>query len=266
KSFFDNLSSSAFAVSNLDDKNGQVMLQNTQAAKHFYSLKALAEFKGKILENALTGLVMDINGKEVHFRLIGEFNAYNLLAIYGAAICLKENSDEVLRILTMLSSAEGRFDYVISKTKIIGIVDYAHTPDALENILSTIKKLRRGYEQVITVVGCGGDRDKTKRAIMATEAAALSDKVILTSDNPRSEDPMEILHDMEAGLNSAGKRKTLIIADRKEAIKQAVMLANTDDIVLVAGKGHEKYQEIKGVRTHFDDKEILLEMFELFEK
>jgi UDP-N-acetylmuramoyl-L-alanyl-D-glutamate--2,6-diaminopimelate ligase len=266
KSFFDHLSSSAFAVSNLDDKNGAVMLQNTQAAKHFYSLKTLAEFKGKILENALTGLVMDVNGKEVHFRLIGEFNAYNILAIYGAAICLKENSDEVLRILSTLTSAEGRFDYIISKTRIIGIVDYAHTPDALENILSTIKKLRRGYEQVITVVGCGGDRDKTKRPVMAKEAAELSDKLILTSDNPRSEDPMEILHDMEAGLNSAGKRKTLIIADRKEAIKNAVMLANAEDIVLVAGKGHEKYQEIKGVRTHFDDKEILLEMFDLLNK
>ena len=266
KSFFDHLSASAFAISNLDDKNGQVMLQNTQATKHFYSLKTLAEFKGKILENALTGLVMDVNGKEVHFRLIGEFNAYNILAIYGAAICLNENSDEVLRVLSMLTSAEGRFDYVVSKTRIIGIVDYAHTPDALENVLATIKKLRRGYEQVITVVGCGGDRDKTKRPIMAKEAAELSDKVILTSDNPRSEDPMEILHEMEAGLNSAGKRKSLIIPDRKEAIKTAISLANPEDIVLVAGKGHEKYQEIKGVRTHFDDKEVLNEMFELLGK
>ena len=242
------------------------MLQNTPATKHFYSLKTLAEFKGKILENALTGLVMDVNGKEVHFRLIGEFNAYNILAIYGAAICLNENSDEVLRVLSTLTSAEGRFDYVVSKTRIIGIVDYAHTPDALENVLSTIKKLRRGYEQVITVVGCGGDRDKTKRPVMAKEAAELSDKVILTSDNPRSEDPMEILHEMEAGLNSAGKRKSLIIPDRKEAIKTAISLANPEDIVLVAGKGHEKYQEIKGVRTHFDDKEVLSEMFQILNK
>ncbi|GGH79640.1 UDP-N-acetylmuramoyl-L-alanyl-D-glutamate--2,6-diaminopimelate ligase [Filimonas zeae] len=263
KSFFDHLTADAFALSNLDDKRGTVMLQNTPAKKYYYSLKSLAEFKGKILDNALTGLVMRVNDREVHFRLIGEFNAYNLLAIYGAAICLGESSEEVLRVLSMLNGAEGRFDYVISSTKVIGIVDYAHTPDALENVLATIKKLRKGHEQVITVVGCGGDRDKTKRPIMAQVAADMSDKVILTSDNPRSEEPMDIIKDMEGGLNSAAKRKTMIIADRLEAIKTAVSLAGKDDIILIAGKGHEKYQEIKGVRHHFDDKEILRELFGL---
>lgn len=263
KSFFDHLTADAFALSNLDDKRGTVMLQNTPAKKYYYSLKSLAEFKGKILDNALTGLVMRVNDREVHFRLIGEFNAYNLLAIYGAAICLGESSEEVLRVLSMLNGAEGRFDYVISSTKVIGIVDYAHTPDALENVLATIKKLRKGHEQVITVVGCGGDRDKTKRPIMAQVAADMSDKVILTSDNPRSEEPMDIIKDMEEGLNSAAKRKTMIIADRLEAIKTAVSLAGKDDIILIAGKGHEKYQEIKGVRHHFDDKEVLRELFGL---
>ncbi len=206
KSFFDNLSSDAFALSNLDEKRGTVMLQNSPAAKYYYSLKNLADFKGKILENVLTGLVMMINDKEVHFRLIGEFNAYNLLAVYGAAICLGEDSGKVLLVLSSLTGAEGRFDYMISKEKIIGIVDYAHTPDALENVLSTIKKLRKGDEQVITVVGCGGERDKTKRPEMAQIATALSNRAIFTSDNPRSEDPDQIIKDMEAGLNSAGKR------------------------------------------------------------
>ncbi len=266
KSFFDGLGGDAFAISNLDDKRGTVMLQNTPARKYYYSLKNIADFKGKILENALTGLQMTINNKEVHFRLIGEFNAYNLLAIYGAAICLGENSDEVLRVLSNLSSAEGRFDYMISGQKIIGIVDYAHTPDALENVLVTIKKLRKGSEKVITVVGCGGDRDKTKRPIMASTASELSDRVILTSDNPRTEDPQAILNDMEEGLNSAARRKAISILDRKEAIKTAVSLAGPEDIILIAGKGHEKYQEINGVKHPFDDKAILREMFELLEK
>jgi UDP-N-acetylmuramoyl-L-alanyl-D-glutamate--2,6-diaminopimelate ligase len=266
KSFFDGLSSSAFAISNLDDKRGTVMLQNTAAKKHFYSLKTMAEYKGKILENNLTGLVMTVNDKEVHFRLIGEFNAYNILAVYGAALCLGENSDEVLTTLSMMTGAEGRFDYIISNQQIIGIVDYAHTPDALQNVLATIKKLRKGNEQVITVVGCGGDRDKTKRPIMAEVASELSDRVILTSDNPRSEDPQDILKDMEAGLNSAARRKTISITDRKEAIKTAVSFANPTDILLVAGKGHEKYQEIKGVKHPFDDRAVLNEMFELLGK
>lgn len=263
KRFFDDLTADAFAISNLDDKRGTVMLQNTAAKKYYYSLKSLADFKGKILDNALTGLVMRVNDKEVHFRLIGEFNAYNLLAVYGAAVCLGEPSEEVLRVLSMLNGAEGRFDYIISSKQVIGIVDYAHTPDALENVLATIKKLRKGYEQVITVVGCGGDRDKTKRPVMAQVSAEMSDKVILTSDNPRSEDPMDIIKDMEEGLTSAAKRKSMIIPDRRQAIEMAVSLAGKDDIILIAGKGHEKYQEIKGVRHHFDDKEVLRELFGL---
>ncbi len=266
KSFFDHLPSEAFAISNADDKRGEVMLQNTHAKKYLYSLKTMAAFKGKILENVLTGLVMTVNDKEVHFRLIGEFNAYNLLAVYGAAVCLGEESEQVLTVLSMLTGAEGRFDYSISSGMIIGIVDYAHTPDALENVLATIKKLRKGHEQIITVVGCGGDRDKTKRPIMAQAACDLSDKVILTSDNPRTEDPAAILKDMEEGLTSAAKRKYILIADRKEAIKAAVSFANKEDIILVAGKGHEKYQDIMGVKHPFDDKEVLREMFELLGK
>jgi UDP-N-acetylmuramoyl-L-alanyl-D-glutamate--2,6-diaminopimelate ligase len=266
KSFFDHLSPVAFAISNLDDKRGEVMLQNTPAKKYYYSLKTLADFKGKILENALTGLVMTVNDKEVHFRLIGEFNAYNLLAVYGAAVCLGEKSEEVLTALSMLSGAEGRFDYIISNGLIIGIVDYAHTPDAIENVLMTIRKLRKGHEQIITVVGCGGDRDKTKRPVMAQTACDLSDKVILTSDNPRTEDPAQILKDMEEGLSSSAKRKYISIIDRREAIKTAVNLANREDIILVAGKGHEKYQDIKGVKHPFDDKEVLRETFRLLDK
>ena len=264
KLFFDNLPSSAFALSNADDKRGAVMLQNTHAAKFLYSLKTLADFKGKILENTLAGLIMIINEKEVHFRLIGEFNAYNLLAVYGTAICLGENKEDVLVSLSETTGAEGRFDYIISPSeKIIGIVDYAHTPDALVNVLETIQKLRKGHEQVITVVGCGGDRDKTKRPIMAEAACEYSTRVIFTSDNPRSEDPAQILRDMETGLNTAARKKSISIVDRKEAIKTAVSLAKGEDIVLVAGKGHEKYQEINGVKSPFDDKAILKEMFEL---
>lgn len=266
KHFFDDLPTSAFAISNADDKRGEVMLQNTKAKKYTYSLKTAASFKGKILENALTGLIMLVNDKEVHFRLIGEFNAYNLLAVYGAAICLEENNEAVLTALSLITGAEGRFDYSISSGLIIGIVDYAHTPDALENVLITIKKLRKGYEQIITVVGCGGDRDKTKRPIMAQAACDLSDKVILTSDNPRTEDPSAILNDMEQGLTSAAKRKYITIVDRSEAIKTAVSLANKEDIILIAGKGHEKYQDINGVKYPFDDKEVLRKMFELLGK
>ncbi|MBC7650755.1 MAG: UDP-N-acetylmuramoyl-L-alanyl-D-glutamate--2,6-diaminopimelate ligase [Deinococcales bacterium] len=266
KKFFDDLPSNAFVITNVDDKRGEVMLQNCIAKKYTYSLKTMADFKGKILDNALTGLQMLVNEMEVHFRLIGEFNAYNLLAVYGTAICLGEEKNEVLTALSMLTGAEGRFDYIISKQLIIGIVDYAHTPDALENVLATIKKLRKGHEQVITVVGCGGDRDKTKRPIMAQTACSFSNRVILTSDNPRTEDAADILKDMEEGLDSAGRRKTLIIADRKEAIKTAVTLANEDDIILVAGKGHEKYQDINGIKYPFDDKQVLRKIFELMDK
>jgi UDP-N-acetylmuramoyl-L-alanyl-D-glutamate--2,6-diaminopimelate ligase len=267
KSFFDSLPSDAFAISNADDKRGMVMLQNTNAKKYLYSLRTMAEFKGKILDNSLTGLVMNVNETEVHFRMIGEFNAYNLLAVYGAAICMGEDKQEVLRCLSVLTGAEGRFDYMVSpKERVIAIVDYAHTPDALLNVLATIKKLRKGNEQVITVVGCGGDRDKTKRPIMAEVACEHSDKVILTSDNPRSEDPAQIIKDMEAGVNVVTKRKCFSIIDRKEAIKTAISLAKREDIILVAGKGHENYQEIKGVKNHFDDKEVVREMFEMLER
>lgn len=263
KSFFDNLPATAFAISNLDDKRGTIMLQNTAAKRYFYSLRSMADFKGKVIENNLTGLVMTINDVEVHFRLIGEFNAYNLLLVYGAAICLKEDSGEVLAALSNISGAEGRFDYVVSENdKIIGIVDYAHTPDALLNVLATIRKIIKNDARVITVVGCGGDRDKAKRPVMATVACEYSSKAILTSDNPRSEDPLQILADMQEGLKSEHKRKCLVIADRREAIKTGVMLAQPGDILLVAGKGHEKYQEINGVKHHFDDKEELLNCFE----
>jgi UDP-N-acetylmuramoyl-L-alanyl-D-glutamate--2,6-diaminopimelate ligase len=267
KGFFDGLPASAFAITNIDDKRGAVMLQNTAAKKLSYSLRSMADFKGKILENSLTGLQMSINDQDVHFRLIGEFNAYNLLAVYGAAISLGENKQEVLQCLSNITGAEGRFDYTVSpKEKVIAIVDYAHTPDALINVLATIKKLKQGHEQVITVVGCGGDRDKTKRPVMGEVACEHSDKVIFTSDNPRSEDPMQILADMEAGLPVSARRKYVAIPDRKQAIKTAISMAQPEDIVLVAGKGHEKYQEIKGVKHHFDDKEVVQEMFELLGK
>jgi UDP-N-acetylmuramoyl-L-alanyl-D-glutamate--2,6-diaminopimelate ligase len=267
KCWFDNLSNTAFAISNADDKRGAVMLQNTAAKKYYYSLRTVADFKGKILDNNLSGLHMMINELEVHFKLIGEFNAYNLLAVYGAAINLGINKVDVLLALSNLDGAEGRFDYQVSNTeKIIGIVDYAHTPDALLNVLVTIKNLRKGYEKIITVVGCGGNRDKAKRPLMATVACEHSDKVILTSDNPRNELPDDILKDMQEGVTVVTKRKVITIADRYEAIKTAVSLCGKEDIVLVAGKGHEKYQEINGVKHDFDDKKIMNEVFELLGK
>jgi UDP-N-acetylmuramoyl-L-alanyl-D-glutamate--2,6-diaminopimelate ligase len=267
KLFFDGLSSDAFAITNSDDKRGEIMLQNTPASKYTYSLKTTADFKGKVLENNLTGLVMLVNDQEVHFRLIGEFNAYNLLAVFGTAICLGEEKAEILRNLSLLSGAEGRFDYMISsKEKIVGIVDYAHTPDALENVLSTIRKLRKNDERIITVVGCGGDRDKKKRPVMGEVACQLSDKVVFTSDNPRSEEPEAILKDMEEGLNTTARKKFISVTDRREAIKTAVNLSQPSDIVLVAGKGHEKYQEIKGVKYPFDDKVVLKDLFRLLDK
>jgi UDP-N-acetylmuramoyl-L-alanyl-D-glutamate--2,6-diaminopimelate ligase len=267
KSWFDNLPSNAFAISNADDKRGMVMLQNTAAKKIFYSLKTIADYKAKILDNSLSGLHLSINDTDVHFKLIGEFNAYNLLAVYATAISLGLDKQNVLQILSNINGAEGRFDYIVSqKENVIGIVDYAHTPDALINVLATIKKLRQGHEKIISVVGCGGNRDKTKRPIMAEVACEHSDKIILTSDNPRNEEPEEILADMQKGVNAAAKRKVITIADRKEAIKTAVSLSSPSDIVLVAGKGHEKYQEIKGVKYDFDDKKVLREMFELLEK
>ncbi len=268
KQFFDDLASSAFALSNADDKRGAVMLQNTRAKKYLYSLKTIADFKGKIIENSLLGLLILVNDIEVHFRLIGAFNAYNLLAVFGAAVCLGEDRLQSLQVLSSLTGAEGRFDFMTStKEKIIGIVDYAHTPDALLNVLATIKNLKAGGEEsIITVVGCGGDRDKTKRPVMAEVACEYSDKIIFTSDNPRSEDPALIIKDMEQGVPVIARKKYISIVDRREAIKTAVNLAKQQDIILVAGKGHEKYQEIKGVKYDFDDKQVLKEMMDLMEK
>jgi len=262
KAFFDQLGSSAFALTNADDKNGRVMLQNTRAHKKTYALKNIADFKAKIIESHFSGLLLDIDGQEVWFKLVGNFNAYNLLAVYAAAILLEQDRLKVLTVLSRLNGAEGRFDYITSPSGVIGVVDYAHTPDAVQNVLSTIQNIRKGTEQVITVIGCGGDRDKAKRPIMAQTACDWSDKVILTSDNPRSEDPLQIIKDMEAGVMPNNKKKTLVIADRKEAIRTACHLAKPGDIILLAGKGHEKYQEIKGVKYPFDDKEILKKIME----
>ena len=248
-------------MTNVDDKNGNVMLQNTKAHKKSYGLKNMADFKARILENQFGGLLLQIDGEDVWFKMVGSFNAYNLLAVYGAAMLLDQDKAKVLTVLSKLSGAEGRFDYIIAHNKVIGIVDYAHTPDAVQNVLSTIHDIRKGNEKVITVIGCGGDRDKTKRTVMAKVACEWSDKVILTSDNPRSEDPAQIIKDMEAGVDAAFKRFTLSIADRREAIKTACMLAQPGDIILLAGKGHEKYQEINGIKNHFDDKEELAAQF-----
>ncbi len=267
KSFFDHLPATAFALTNVDDKRGLVMLQNTMALKQTYSLKTMADFKGKILENSLSGLVMSVNSEEVFFRMIGEFNAYNILCVYGAAVLLGEDKQAVLQYLSMLKGAEGRFDCMNSKIEnILGIIDYAHTPDALLNVLATINKLRKGNETLFTVVGCGGDRDKTKRPVMGLVACEHSDKVIFTSDNPRSEDAGIIIKEMEEGVAVHQRKKYVSIMDRKEAIKTACSIAEEGDIILVAGKGHEKYQEIKGVKYPFDDKKVVEEMFELLEK
>ena len=264
KMLFDGLPASAFALVNVDDKRGRVMLQNTKASKHTYALRSVAEFKGRLITNSLQGLEMEIDGKEAWFRLIGDFNAYNLLAAYGTAVLLEEDTDEVITKLTITMGAPGRFEQVISETDITALVDYAHTPDALQNVLETIREFRTGNEQVITVVGCGGDRDRAKRPLMASIACKYSDKGILTSDNPRSEDPMEIIRDMQAGVGPADVKKTLVMADREEAIKTACMMGKAGDIILVAGKGHEKYQEINGVKHPFDDKEVLQRMLNLF--
>ena len=261
KQFFDGLGRNAFALTNADDRNGMVMLQNTAAHKKSYGLKNMADYRAKILESQFAGLLLNIDGEEVWFKLVGTFNAYNLLAVYATAMLLDQDKAKVLTSLSRLSGAEGRFDYVTAPNKIIGIVDYAHTPDAVQNVLSTIHDVRKGKEKVITVIGCGGDRDKTKRPVMAKVACEWSDLVILTSDNPRSEDPAQIIKDMEAGVGPEFQRRVMSITDRREAIKTACNLAQPGDIVLVAGKGHEKYQEVKGVRTHFDDKEELLNIF-----
>ena len=257
KIFFDTLPSEAFALVNVDDKNGKVMLQNSKAKKKTYSMQKMSDFRCKLIENPISGLLLNIDGQEVLCKLIGSFNAYNLLATYATAILLGEEKLKVLTALSTLNPVEGRFDYIISENKVIGVVDYAHTPDALKNVLSTINN------KVITVIGCGGDRDSAKRPIMAQIACEMSTKVILTSDNPRSEEPDKIIAQMEAGVTADQKKKAISITDRKEAIKTACSLAEPGDLILLAGKGHEKYQEIKGVKLPFDDKKILHEMFEL---
>lgn len=267
KSWFDSLPSSAFALSNIDDRRGEVMLQNTSAKRLFYGLKTLADFKGKVLDNSLMGLHMMINESEVYFKVAGEFNAYNLLAVYGAAVILTGQKEQVLTNLSNITGAKGRFEITPGVNgQIIGIVDYAHTPDALLNVLTTITHLRKGNEKIITVVGCGGNRDKAKRPVMAQVACEYSDKVIFTSDNPRNEDPVTILKEMEAGVNPGSRKKFITIPDRREAIKTAVSLSDNEDIILIAGKGHEKYQEINGVKYDFSDKEVLEEMFSLMDK
>lgn len=266
KMFFDQLPKSAFALVNSDDKNGMVMLQNTIAKKLTYALKSYADYRAQILENQLSGLLLKVNEQEVWVRLIGTFNAYNLLAIYGTAIELGLDNLEVLRLLSELESVSGRFQFIVSKENITAVVDYAHTPDALENVLKTIDDIRTKNEQLITVVGCGGDRDKTKRPIMANIASTLSDKAILTSDNPRTEDPEAIILEMEQGVEPQNYKKTIAIVDRKQAIKTACQLAQPNDIILIAGKGHETYQEINGVRHDFDDMKIVTELLEQLNK
>ena len=266
KSFFDHLPKTAFALSNIDDKNGPVLLQNTVAKKCTYALKSYADYKAQILESQLSGLLLKINGNEVWVKLIGTFNAYNLLAIYGTAIELGMESLEALRLLSELESVSGRFQYIVSEANITAIVDYAHTPDALENVLKTINDIRTKNEQLITVVGCGGNRDKAKRPVMGGIASDLSDKAILTSDNPRNEDATVIISEMEEGVAPQNFKRILSITDRKQAIKTACQLAQPNDIILIAGKGHETYQEIEGVRHDFDDMKIVKELLEQLHK
>ncbi len=263
KRLFDGLGQEAFALTNVDDRRGKIMLQNTKAAKYSFGFKNIADYKGKLISNTLQGLELDVNGTVVWFRLIGGFNSYNLLAVYSAAVLLGEETAEVLTALSELEGVDGRFERVPAVADMIGIIDYAHTPDALENVLDTIENLRTGNEQVITVVGCGGDRDREKRPVMASIACRFSDKVIITSDNPRSEDPEKIIQEMTGKLDPLEIKKVLKISDREEAIKTACMLAENSDIILVAGKGHEKYQEIKGVKHPFDDKEVLMRMLKM---
>ncbi len=266
KKLFDEANSDAFALVNKDDRNGLVMMQNTKATRYTYSLKAMADFKGKIIESDFNGMLLNINEDEAWFRLVGNFNAYNLLAVYGAAFLCGKSKLDIITHLSKIESVKGRFDYCRSSNGIIGIIDYAHTPDALKNILTTINEIRTGNEQLITIVGCGGNRDAAKRPVMADVASELSTRVIFTSDNPRNEDPEMILDEMQKGVKPIHYKKTLRVSDRKEAIKNAVSIAQKGDIILLAGKGHEDYQDIKGVKHHFDDKEILTEMFHLMSK
>ncbi len=266
KAFFDGLSKDAFAITNADDKNGRVMMQNTKAEVITVALKTEADYRVKVIENQFSGLQLTINGTEVWVKLIGDFNAYNLVSVYAVAKQLHEDELEILTQMSLLNNVEGRFEYIKTPGNVMAIVDYAHTPDALKNVLKTIANIRTGNEKVITVVGCGGDRDKTKRPLMANIACKLSDKVILTSDNPRTENPVTILEEMQAGVEPLDYKKTLTITDRKEAIKTASALAEENDIILVAGKGHENYQEINGERFPFDDLEILSETLKILDK
>lgn len=264
KQLFDNINNNAFVLTNKDDKNGMVMLQNTKAPRYTYSLQTMADFKGRIIESDFEGMQLSINGDDAWYKLVGQFNAYNLLAVYGAAFLLGKDKLEIITHLSNLNAVNGRFDFMKSANGVIAIVDYAHTPDALKNILSSINAIRTNNEQLITVVGCGGNRDAAKRPIMADVATKMSNKVIFTSDNPRNEDPELILDEMQKGVEAIHYKKTLRITDRREAIKTAVSMAQKGDIILVAGKGHENYQEIKGVKQHFDDKEVVNEFFQLF--
>ena len=261
KEFFDNLPKSAFALTNLDDRNGLVMTQNTKAKVYTYSLRSISDFKGKVLEDSFEGMSMSINNTEVFVQFIGRFNASNLLAVYGTACLLGKKPEEVLLTLSTLRPVSGRFDAIRSSKGYTAIVDYAHTPDALVNVLNTIQEVLNGRGNIITVVGAGGNRDKGKRPIMAQEAVKLSDKVIITSDNPRFEEPQDIINDMLNGLTKEDMRKVISIINRKEAIKTACMFAQNGDVVLVAGKGHENYQDIKGTKYHFDDKEEIEKIF-----
>lgn len=266
KEFFDLLAESSFALVNKDDPNGIVMLQNCKARKYTYSLFSMADFKAKVIENTISGIQLDIDGNQVYTQLVGRFNAYNILVVYATARLLDMDALEILTVLSGLKTAEGRFDLVHSKGSVTSIIDYAHTPDALKNVLETIKEVRSGDENIITVVGCGGDRDKAKRPIMGKIACDLSDQVVFTSDNPRGEDPLAIIEDMKNGLDPTHFKKYLIISDRAEAIKTACSIASPGDIILVAGKGHEKYQEIKGERFPFSDKEQIENVLKMMEK
>ncbi len=263
KKFFDNLPASAFALVNNDDRNGKVMVQNCSASRHFFSMRGMADFKGTITEQGFEGMLLKINGREVWTRFLGDYNASNLLAVYGASVLLGAKPEEVLRIISTLVPVAGRMEVFRSADGITGIVDYAHTPDAVENVIEAVNRLRQGNGKLIVVVGAGGDRDRTKRPVMARIAAAGADRLILTSDNPRSEDPEKILDDMEAGLDTDSRSKMIRITQRAEAIKAAVLLASPGDIIIVAGKGHETYQEVAGVRHHFDDREELRKALKL---
>ena len=266
KKFFDGLPFDAFALTNKDDKNGKVMLQNCAASQYYFGLKTLADFKVKIIEADFNGMLLEMDENEAWFNIIGHFNAYNLVSVYAVAFLLGEDRERILTVMSSLGRVHGRFETLMSPEKIVGIIDYAHTPDALNNVLNAINEIRTKNEQLITVVGCGGNRDKEKRPAMGDIASRLSDKVIFTSDNPRDEEPLEIVNQMNMGVDARFHKRVLNIIDRKEAIRTAVMMANPNDIILVAGKGHETFQEVKGEKYPFDDREILIKNFEILDK